>query len=84
MNLKLEIRRNSDGVIATDLWTDWTHHGDYWWEEGNASCDCNRGLFFCRALDIDGVEHQCGEGAYSVRLSDNDTGEVLYNELEKK
>ena len=84
MNLKLEIRRNADGEIATDTWAEWSYN-TYWWKDGNASCDCNRRLFFERARgngrdrDWEGVE--CSEGGYSVRLSDADTGEVLYDEL---
>jgi len=41
IELKLEIKRNSDGIIDTDIWKDWAYN-DYWFEEGNASCDCNR------------------------------------------
>lgn len=84
MKLKLEIRRNADGEIAIDTWGDWSFN-TFWWKEGNASCDCNRQLFFDRAQgnedqhDRQGVE--CSDGNYSVRLSDADTGEVLYDEL---
>jgi hypothetical protein len=52
----------------------------YWWSEGNASCDCNRGIFFSNyeiALD-DAV---CGEGRYRVRCV-NDNGTVLYEDEE--
>lgn len=81
MNLKLEIRRNADGMIATDIWSDWEYN-TYWWEEGNASCDCNRELFFVRARKEDEPdETECGEDRFSIRLSDADTGKVLYDEL---
>lgn len=81
MNLKLEILRNADGVIATDVWTGWNYN-TYWWKEGNASCDCNRELFFVRARNEDDPdEAECGDGRFSVRLSDADTGEILYDEL---
>lgn len=81
MNLKLEIRRNADGVVATDIWKDWDYN-TYWWEDGNASCDCNRELFFLRARNEDDSEDtECGDKRFSVRLSDADTGEVLYDEL---
>lgn len=84
MKLKVEIRRNADGEIATDIWPDWDFN-QYYWEEGSAQCDCNRHLFFDRAQGKEG-EHDwkgtaCSDGKYSVRLSDADTGEVLYNEL---
>ena len=82
MKLKVEIRRNADGQIATDTWLDWEFN-QFWWEDGNAQCDCNRSLFFERAKggspDIGEVE--CSDGKYSVRLSDADTGAVLYDEL---
>jgi len=81
MNLKLEIRRNVDGVIATDIWPGFNYN-TYWWEDGNASCDCNRELFFLRARKEDEPEDtRCGTGRFSVRLSDADTGELLYDEL---
>lgn len=82
MNLSVEIRNNETGEIAKDLWKNWDWH-EYWWEEGNASCDCNRMLFFCRALGLEEpMEAMCGDGGYSVRLSDADTGELLYSDFE--
>ena len=85
LNLKIEIRRNSDGVVAADTWEDWDWH-QYWWEHGNAACDCNRELFFLSAQGLPnpevGDECGCGRGAFSVRCTDADTGEVLYNEWE--
>lgn len=82
MNLKLEIRRNADGVVATDVWPTWEHN-DFWWAEGNAHCDCNRWLFFVRARgEDDSAETTCSHGLYSVRCSDADTGAVLYDEFE--
>lgn len=81
MNLKLEIRRNSDGEVATDVWANWEHN-TYWWEDGNASCDCNRELFFLSARSEDEPDDtECSEGRFSVRLSDADTSEILYDEL---
>lgn len=81
MNLKLEIRRNSDNVVVTDVWPKWKWH-QFWWEEGNASCDCNRGRFFHRIMSGEDLDHtECSEGGYSVRCSDNDTGELLYAEF---
>ena len=80
IELKLEIKRNSDGIIATDIWKD-----DYWFEEGNARCDCNRELFWLRAQGLlDGYKNtECGEDRYSLRLSNNSTGEILYNEIDE-
>lgn len=82
MNLKLEVRCNSTMKMVVDVWSDWSYN-TYWWEEGNAACDCNRSLFFSRALGLeDNEDIICSQGKYSVRLSDADTGETLYDELE--
>ena len=85
MNLKLEIRRNADGVTATDVWSDWKF-SEFWWSDGNASCDCNRELFFVRAQGGNDREADiaCSEGRFSVRLSDADSGQVLYDEISCK
>lgn len=80
MTLKLEIRRNEDGKIATDIWHNWDWN-TYWWEEGNASCDCNREIFFYAALHEDDGDLECGHERFSVRCTDNDTGEILYSEF---
>ena len=84
IELKLEIKRNSDGIIDTDIWKDWAYN-DYWFEEGNASCDCNRELFWLRAqVLLDGYTNtECGKGKYSLRLSNNITGEILFNEIDE-
>lgn len=81
INMKVEIRRNEDGLIASSIWPDFEFHA-FWWQEGNASCDCNRELFFIRAMEGDeDFDSQCGDTRYSVRVSNSDTGEVLYDEL---
>jgi hypothetical protein len=82
MNLKLEIRRNADGVVTSQVWKNWNFNA-YWWQEGNASCDCNREDFFLDAqgVDTDDRESQCGKGRYSVRCTDADSGQVLYDEF---
>jgi len=81
MNLKLEMKRVSDGMIATDVWKDWEWN-TYWWAEGNASCDCNRELFFYRALELaEPEETRCSDGRYLVRCSDSDAQKMLYAEF---
>jgi len=86
MHLKLEIRRNSDGVVTSQIWPDWGCRETYWFEEGNACCDCNREDWFLRAQGIDTENHevQCSKGNFSVRCSDATTGEVFYDEFEKE
>lgn len=84
IELKIEIRRNKDGVIATDVWPNWKYN-EYWWAEGNASCDCNRELFFLSAIHEPEPETlKCSHGGYSVRLSNAGTGAVLYDEFNSR
>jgi hypothetical protein len=50
------------------------------WEEGNYSCDCNRALFFHDRSD-EAWEQECNDVLYAVRIIDNRTGKVVYDEL---
>jgi hypothetical protein len=34
---------------------------DYWWEEGNGACDCNRALYINRNCDKEFPEMTCGD-----------------------
>jgi hypothetical protein len=80
-NMRVSIRREVDGMVATKVWENWRRYDNwYWWEKGNASCNCNRSLFFARARGAEEFEAPCGEGAYAVQISDDDTGAVLYDE----
>lgn len=80
-NIKLEIRRNSDGFIAVENWPSFNFN-TFWFEEGNASCDCNRELFFVRALGVDEPDDiDCSNGRFSVRISNSDSGYILYDEF---
>lgn len=78
--MRVEIRRNEDGVIMEGHFD--SAFNKFWWEQGNASCDCNRELFFMEFAEEDeeDFEEYCSEGRFSVRIK-SDTGEVLYNEL---
>ena len=55
------------------------------WEEGNFACDCNRKLFFARALgkelDLDDEDLTCSEGKYRVKIFDLE-GQLLYEDEE--
>lgn len=52
------------------------------WEEGNFSCDCNRGIFFDRATgeEKDDSDYPCGDDSYAVLSVKKTTGEVFYYE----
>lgn len=82
INLKLQIRRNEDKKISEKIIKDWEFY-QFWFEEGNAACDCNRHLFFLEGLgnDTSDIETECSRGKYSVRCIDADTGEILYDEF---
>jgi hypothetical protein len=80
IDIKLIIRNNHTRGFSVDVWKDW-YWNSWWWTDGNASCDCNRELFFYRARGIEIEETECGEGKYSVKISNNKTGEILYDEL---
>lgn len=47
----------------------------YIWEDGNYSCDCNRGLHYGRDFD----EVGCGEGRYKVAIFCE--GRFVYSEM---
>lgn len=56
---KLFIKRVSDGEIRP---SSWPPDSRYYWEEGNASCDCNRALAFGDEDD----SMNCGESRYTL------------------
>ena len=80
MNLKVEILKVETKEIKTIV-QEIQEYFEWQWTEGNYSCDCNRKIFF------DDIGYQedvdCSEGLYLVRLSDNDTAEVLYDEIKE-
>lgn len=46
MSYTLRMRREADGaeqvVHGSKSWSD----DEFWWTEGNGSCDCNRAMYF--------------------------------------
>lgn len=81
MGYFVDIRRNEDGVIHRYYMADlsWDAGSDYWWQEGNMSCDCNRELYFARAIGEEAESVQCGDEAFSVRCVAED-GTALYED----
>lgn len=75
------IRRVSDGVVRKYK-TDWPDDGMvYMWEDGNYACDCNRHLFFHRAIGEEPEEDvPCGGSLYVVDAITLDSGEIVYAE----
>ena len=53
------------------------------WEQGNYGCDCNRHLFFGRAIGVEPENDcDCGETEYLVNLSNPKDGKVYYQEFD--
>lgn len=72
------IRRASDGVERVYSTGSWSEGSWYWWTDGNASCDCNRQLFFEQAGGEEGDDDlKCGDGAYLVIRFDFPDGTSL-------
>jgi hypothetical protein len=51
---------------------------EYLWADGNYSCDCNRGLFLSRALGDEDFDVECGDGAFSVKVVNAETMQVVH------
>lgn len=78
----IEIRRNSDGEVRmyTDK-TEFLENGyEFNWHEGNYSCDCNRAAFFAKAGGEEDPDSECGDGSYSVRVTQLD-GTLVYQDF---
>ena len=73
MKIKIEIKRNEDGLLAIG------------YEEDDEFCyfwDCYRRYFFCKFLDLDFQEYSpCSYGLFSVRITDMDTLDILLDEF---
>jgi len=47
---------------------------EFWWSEGNASCDCNREIFF-RSVNGDSADgRECGNDAFTVEYIEFEDG----------
>lgn len=76
-----EVCTGNQSVVLYEY--DW--ESDFWWSEGNMSCDCNRCLEFLRGQGIEDekineLEPRCGQGNYSVEIFDCTNGECLYKD----
>lgn len=63
----IDITEVATGITVT---VEWDGEGaEFWWEEGNGSCDCNRWLYFQRAHGIEPDDDvPCSEGRFTVEL----------------
>lgn len=78
MSYVATIKRVSDGVcIDVPMDLEWDHvdgHSEFWWEEGNYACDCNR------AMEYGDEDQSCGDSRFLVRITLPD-GTVPYDEI---
>ena len=81
MNIKIQIKRVTDGVVAEiDKQVDNVDGELFYWQDGNAACDCNRELFFLRTLNLaEDTDNECGNDRFLVRISDE--SKVLHDEF---
>lgn len=66
---KVSIRKNQTGEIRMcEQPYEFNDASEFWWTEGNMSCDCNRHLEFERAGGFDpGIDsRRCSENLYSA------------------
>ena len=52
------ILKVSNGEIRRSLWQNGSR---FWWEDGNAACDCNRAIAFGETQD-----HDCGNSEFEL------------------
>lgn len=74
------IDQGTDERVDTLFEGEWDDGHEFLWEQGNFSCDCNRGLFFANASNDPDPDVLCGQVRYSVIITYE--GEVVYDESE--
>lgn len=85
--ITVHIRYNASGEVREHHTTgDWDTEftagfSDFIWSDGNYACDCNRALFFY-AWGPESDDRECGEGAFTLWIVDDTTGDVVYDERE--
>lgn len=90
VEILVEILNNQSGIIhnftfEAHMEEGETHPSPFNWKENNFSCDCNRHLFFYRAigeeLEEKEEDDECTEWKYSVKLINPVDGKAYYNEF---
>jgi hypothetical protein len=80
--LTVILERVSDGQRANHAYEGpWSDTEDFMWSDGNFGCDCNRQIFFERALGLEpSVDPACGDSAYRVVSVTDEAGKIVYAE----
>lgn len=80
MKYTAHIRKNETGEIReykTECDNQFLPTQEFWWKEGNGSCDCNRSTFFHN----DDKNYECGDDKYSVlKLVFEDGNEIVIDD----
>lgn len=79
MSYVVLLRRNTDGKVVKINYP--YEFSEFLWTEGNWSCDCNRELDFCRAINEMPPESTgtcLGRGKYSVLEIEVDDDRLLF------
>lgn len=86
MSYAVTIRDAKTGETRVCRMDDLEWNGLFWWKEGNAACDCNRGMFFEQAIGIDtdamdddewDERYPCGHGRYVALYATMDDGTLI-------
>lgn len=82
MSYVATIKRVSDGVCVDvpyeyEWYKEDQHSDQFWWEEGNFACDCNR------AMQYGDEDESCGNNRFQVKITLSD-GTVPYDEIDRR
>ena len=68
VKMLIEITEVASGETVTVEWVGPEDGAEFWWEDGNGGCDCNRWICFQRARGLDpwNGDAFCSEGRYTV------------------
>lgn len=77
----------SGKVVQLKFDHDWEDGSDFYWCEGNYSCDCNREFEFREASGLDRFpekESGCSDGKYTVLKIELPDGTEVYHESSER
>lgn len=67
-------------TYEADNYGPWAEGSEFWWSDGNMSCDCNRAMDFARAGGEENEDHGCGDGEFRIVGIKSQDGRLLYSE----
>ena len=79
--------RKTCDVSRTAINLPWDESSEFWWSEGNFSCDCNRGDVFHDGMGIKRRDYPCvnvefPNGRFEVVSVELEGGSVVYGDRE--